>query len=112
MPSGMPGRAAASKGERPMKERRPLVDEAKRLAPVFRERSAETNKLRRLPDVTWKELIETGLLRGLQPAHWGGGEVYPKEFYSAVIEVARAEGSTGWVLGGAGVHPWQTGLLP
>jgi 3-hydroxy-9,10-secoandrosta-1,3,5(10)-triene-9,17-dione monooxygenase len=95
-----------------MHERRTLVDEAKRLAPTLRERSVETNELRRLPDITWKELIETGLLRGLQPTHWGGGEVHPKEFYSAVIEVARAESSTGWVLGVAGVHPWQTALFP
>jgi 3-hydroxy-9,10-secoandrosta-1,3,5(10)-triene-9,17-dione monooxygenase len=95
-----------------MKERRTLVDEARRLVPALRERAGETNQLRRLPDVTWKDLIETGLLRGLQPARWGGGEVHPKEFYSAVIEVARVEGSTGWVLGVIGVHPWQTALFP
>src|SRR5262249_21625786 len=95
-----------------MKERRTLVDEARRLAPTLQERSLETNELRRLPDITWKELMEAGLLRGLQPARWGGGEVHPKEFYSAVIEVARTEGSTGWVLGVVGVHPWQTALFP
>jgi 3-hydroxy-9,10-secoandrosta-1,3,5(10)-triene-9,17-dione monooxygenase len=34
----------------------------------------------------------------------------PREFYSAVIEVARAEGCAGWVAGIIGVHPWQTAL--
>ena len=95
-----------------MQEQRTLVDEARRLAPALRDRSVETNELRRLPDATWKALIETGLLRGLQPARWGGGQVHPKEFYSAVIEVARVEGSTGWVLAVVGVHPWQTALFP
>jgi 3-hydroxy-9,10-secoandrosta-1,3,5(10)-triene-9,17-dione monooxygenase len=86
------------------------VEAAKRLAPVLRERTAETNQLRRLPDATWSDLIETGILRALQPARWGGGEVDIGEFFAAVIEVARAEGSTGWVTGIIGVHPWHTAL--
>jgi 3-hydroxy-9,10-secoandrosta-1,3,5(10)-triene-9,17-dione monooxygenase len=89
-----------------------LVERAKALAPVLRERAAETNHLRRLPDATWRELINTGIVRGLQPARWGGGEVTPREFYNAVIEVARAEGCAGWVAGIVGVHPWQTALYP
>jgi 3-hydroxy-9,10-secoandrosta-1,3,5(10)-triene-9,17-dione monooxygenase len=87
-----------------------LVERTKALAPVLRERAAETNELRRLPDATWKDLLSTGIIRGLQPARWGGGEVHPREFYSAVIEVARAEGCAGWVAGIIGVHPWQTAL--
>jgi 3-hydroxy-9,10-secoandrosta-1,3,5(10)-triene-9,17-dione monooxygenase len=87
-----------------------LIDHAKALAPALRERAAETNRLRRLPDSTWKDLIETGIVRGLQPARWGGGEVDLREFYSAVSEVARADGCAGWVVGIVGVHPWQTAL--
>jgi 3-hydroxy-9,10-secoandrosta-1,3,5(10)-triene-9,17-dione monooxygenase len=89
-----------------------LVERAKKLAPALRERSAETNRLRRLPDSTWKDLIESGILRGLQPVRWGGGEVHPSEFYSAVSEVARADGCAGWVAGIVGVHPWQVALFP
>jgi 3-hydroxy-9,10-secoandrosta-1,3,5(10)-triene-9,17-dione monooxygenase len=87
-----------------------LVDRAKALAPLLRERTSETNQLRRLPAATWKDLIETGIVRGLQPSRWGGGEVSPREFYSAIFEVARAEGCAGWVAGIIGVHPWQTAL--
>ena len=89
-----------------------LVERAKALAPALRERAAATTKLRRLPDETWKDLVETGIVRGLQPARWGGGEVHPREFYSAIMEVARAEGCAGWVAGIIGVHPWQTALYP
>jgi 3-hydroxy-9,10-secoandrosta-1,3,5(10)-triene-9,17-dione monooxygenase len=82
------------------------------LAPILRERAAETTRLRRLPDSTWKDLLDTGIIRGLQPARWSGGELHPREFYSAIIEVARAEGCAGWVAGIIGVHPWQTALYP
>ena len=72
-----------------------LVEQAKALAALLRERAAETNRLRRLPDATG--LCDTGIICGLQPARWGGGELHPPEFHSAVIEVARAEGCAGWV---------------
>jgi 3-hydroxy-9,10-secoandrosta-1,3,5(10)-triene-9,17-dione monooxygenase len=98
------------KQETVMAPRTNLVERAKALAPALRERAAETNDLRRLPDATWKDLMGSGIIRGLQPARWGGGEVHPREFYGAVIEVARADGCAGWVAGIIGVHPWQTAL--
>jgi 3-hydroxy-9,10-secoandrosta-1,3,5(10)-triene-9,17-dione monooxygenase len=87
-----------------------LIERARALAPVLCERAAETNQLRRLPDVTWRDLLDAGILRSLQPARWGGSEAQPREFYSAVMEIARAEGCAGWVAGIVGVHPWQTAL--
>jgi 3-hydroxy-9,10-secoandrosta-1,3,5(10)-triene-9,17-dione monooxygenase len=94
-------------------ESRPtLVEKARGLAPALRERADQTNRLRRLPESTWKDLVETGIVRGLQPARWGGAEAHPREFYSAVSEIARAEGCAGWVAGIIGVHPWQVALFP
>jgi 3-hydroxy-9,10-secoandrosta-1,3,5(10)-triene-9,17-dione monooxygenase len=94
-------------------ESRPsLVERAKGLAGTLRERTAATNRIRRLPDSTWKDLIESGILRGLQPARWGGGELPLREFYAAVGEVARAEACAGWVAGIIGVHPWHVALFP
>ncbi len=87
-----------------------LADRAKALAPALRRRANETSELRRLPDSTWKDLVEAGIVRGLQPTRWGGGELHPREFYSAIMEVARADGCAGWVAGIIGVHPWQTAL--
>jgi len=89
-----------------------LIERAKGLATALRERAGETSNMRRLPDATWRDLIASGILRGLQPARWGGGEVHPREFYSAVSEIARAEGCAGWVAGIIGVHPWETALYP
>jgi 3-hydroxy-9,10-secoandrosta-1,3,5(10)-triene-9,17-dione monooxygenase len=89
-----------------------MIEEAIKLGPQIRELSNEGTRLRRLPDATWKLLLDSGLLRGLQPSRWGGGETHPAEHFSAVSEIARADGSAGWVAGVVGVHPWQLALFP
>jgi 3-hydroxy-9,10-secoandrosta-1,3,5(10)-triene-9,17-dione monooxygenase len=94
------------------RRRENLRDVAIRLAPECIRCSDETNHLRRFPEALWKQFVDTGLARALQASRWGGGEVHLWEFYSALIEIARAEGSLGWVLGVLGVHPWQTSLYP
>lgn len=80
------------------------------LAPTLRERAAETEALRRVPDTSIKELAETGFFRLLQPKAYGGYAAHPAVFYNAVREIARACGSTGWVASVVGVHPWHVGL--
>ena len=90
-----------------------LIETARELAPQLREASDEAKRLRRLPDATWKALLDGGILRGLQPLRWGGGETpNPADFFDAVAEVSRADGSHGWVSGIIGVHPWQLALFP
>ncbi len=41
-----------------------------------------------------------------------GLESDPVEFFTAVKEIASADGATGWVSSVVGVHPWQIGLFP
>lgn len=89
-----------------------LVETAAALAPKLRDASDEAKRLRRLPDATWNALRDGGILRGLQPSRWGGRESHPAEFFQAIAEVARADGSHGWVAGIVGVHPWQLALFP
>ena len=82
------------------------------LIPGIRERAADCEALRRLPDETFKEFQEAGLLRCVQPARWGGYELSPLTFYQAIAEVAAACPSSAWVLGVLGIHNWQLGLFP
>jgi len=89
-----------------------IIEKAIALAPLIRDASDEATRLRRLPDASWKALLEAGIPRGLQPSRWGGGECNPADFFEAVAEVARADGSHGWVTGIIGVHPWQLALFP
>jgi 3-hydroxy-9,10-secoandrosta-1,3,5(10)-triene-9,17-dione monooxygenase len=81
------------------------------LVPGIAERAATTEALRRLPDETFKEFQELGLLRALRPRRWGGLELDPLTFYQGVIEVATVCPSSAWVLGVLGVHDWQLALL-
>jgi len=88
------------------------LERARELAPRLRERAADCEALRRIPDESMKELREAGLLRALQPRRFGGSELDPWTFYEVVMEVSKACASTGWVLGVLGVHNWQLGLFP
>jgi 3-hydroxy-9,10-secoandrosta-1,3,5(10)-triene-9,17-dione monooxygenase len=89
-----------------------LIEEAKRVAPELAAAAVEGDELRRLPDRSWKILQEGGFLRALQPARFGGGEVTLLEFVDAVVELAKASPSAGWIAGVIGVHPWQLALFP
>jgi 3-hydroxy-9,10-secoandrosta-1,3,5(10)-triene-9,17-dione monooxygenase len=88
-----------------------IVAEAKRIAPQLASLAAEDEHLRRLSDKSWKLLMDSGILRALQPARWGGGEVSLVEFVDAAMELSRANPSAGWVAAVIGVHPWQLALF-
>jgi len=88
-----------------------LVERAKQLAPQLAESAAEDERLRRLADKTWKILLDSGFLRSLQPARWGGGEVSLMEFVDATMELARVSPSAAWIAGVVGLHPWQLALF-
>jgi 3-hydroxy-9,10-secoandrosta-1,3,5(10)-triene-9,17-dione monooxygenase len=81
------------------------------LLPTLRERAAGAERDRRLPDETVRDLKAAGLARILQPKRYGGLEGDPAVFYDCVMTVASACGSTGWVCGVVGVHPWQIALF-
>ena len=82
------------------------------LLPALRERAAQAEQLRRLPDETFADFQRAGLLRALQPKRYGGYELDPGVFYQAVSEVGAVCGSSGWVLGVLGVHNWHIAILP
>jgi len=88
-----------------------LVNEAERIADDLASARAEGDEMGRLPDAVWKQLLEGGFLRSLQPRRWGGGEAHLVEFVDAIIALSRANPSAGWVAGVIGVHPWQLALF-
>ena len=88
------------------------LDRVRALLPALRERAARAEQLRRLPDETFADFQEAGLLRALQPKRYGGYELDPGTFYQAVAEVGAVCGSSGWILGVLGVHNWHLAILP
>jgi 3-hydroxy-9,10-secoandrosta-1,3,5(10)-triene-9,17-dione monooxygenase len=87
------------------------LDAIRELLPRLRERAVAAEKERRVPAASIDELREAGMFRMLQPAHAGGLESDPREFFEAGRLVATACGSTGWVASVLGVHPWQIALF-
>ena len=88
------------------------LETVRSLIPEIAARAADCEALRRMPDETFKAFQETGLMRAVQPARWGGYELPPPVLYEAVMEVAAACPSSAWFLGVVGVHNWQLGLFP
>ncbi|MGN6723159.1 MAG: 3-hydroxy-9,10-secoandrosta-1,3,5(10)-triene-9,17-dione monooxygenase oxygenase subunit [Marmoricola sp.] len=88
-----------------------VLDGVRDLLPTFRERADEAERLRQVPEASVKALEETGFFRMLQPKRYGGLETDPVDFFTAVKEIASADGSTGWISSVLGVHPWQVGLF-
>lgn len=82
------------------------------LLPGIRKRAGQADVKRRIPEQTIAELQDAGVFRMLQPKRYGGLEAEPRHFYEVVRDIAGACGSTGWVAGVVGVHPWQIGLFP
>ena len=88
-----------------------LIDDVRKITDELAAAEAEGQALRRLPDQVWQHLLASGILRALQPARFGGGEVTLVEFLDAVVELSAASPSAGWVAGVIGVHPWQLALF-
>ena len=82
------------------------------LLPVLRERAADAERLRRLPDETFADFQKAGLFRALQPKRYGGYELDPGVLYQAVMEVGAVCGSSAWILGVIGVHNWHLAIFP
>jgi len=72
------------------------VAQAKALGPSIRAAADEIERTRRIPEPLLTELHASGLLRLFLPRVYGGGEVHPGVYLSAVLEVSRHDASVGW----------------
>ncbi|MGH7334386.1 MAG: 3-hydroxy-9,10-secoandrosta-1,3,5(10)-triene-9,17-dione monooxygenase oxygenase subunit [Candidatus Rokuibacteriota bacterium] len=88
------------------------LDRVRSLIPVVRERAVHAERLRRLPDETFKDFQRLGLFRCLQPKRYDGYELDPVTFYQAIMDVGAVCGSSAWILGVVGVHNWHLALFP
>jgi hypothetical protein len=71
-----------------MTERSELIQRSSDLVPRLRERAQRTERLRRLPGVTVRDLHEIGALRAAQPSRFGGIGLN----FDAVFDVAAELG--------------------
>ena len=86
-----------------------LIERARSLVPALRERAAETNALRKLPQATIDDFRRLELTRCLQPAMFGGyGSTY-RVFSKILRTLAQGCGSSAWVAAVHGEHNWIVG---
>ena len=82
------------------------------LAPLVREHADLIESERRLPEPVIRALTVLGIFRSFVPRALGGAEADPVTFCRAVEELARTDGSTGWVAMLCGSCGLFGGLLP
>ncbi|WP_416983826.1 acyl-CoA dehydrogenase family protein [Streptomyces sp. T028] len=88
-----------------------VVHRVEEAATLLAATAEETENLGRLSDESVKLVRQAGVMRLLQPTDFGGYAAHPRDFAEAVMAVARHCGSTGWVCGVGGVHPWEMAVM-
>jgi alkylation response protein AidB-like acyl-CoA dehydrogenase len=76
-----------------------LVERARAVAAIACQRADAAEQERRLPAETVTALAEAGLFTMCLPVAYGGPGVSPVTMIDAVLEVARGDGSAGWLAG-------------
>lgn len=89
-----------------------LLQRAKRLSQVLRERAQQTERDRRVSKGVTTMLIEAGLYRAVQPRRFGGLELSLEELRQLAFEVGRGCTSTGWCYGLSAANAWTLGMFP
>ncbi|SEK72625.1 Acyl-CoA dehydrogenase [Blastococcus sp. DSM 46786] len=79
-------------------------------ADEIRAQGVVNESLGKLSDTAAKTLRDAGVIRMLQPANYGGAEAHPVEWAETVMAIAALDGSTGWVAGIVGIHPWEMAM--
>ncbi len=86
---------------------------ARALAPEITQRADEAEAHGTMPIDLVERLRAAGVFRALQPRSLGGFEVAPVEFIEMIEELARADGSAGWIAAiGAGAPAFTAWLEP
>jgi 3-hydroxy-9,10-secoandrosta-1,3,5(10)-triene-9,17-dione monooxygenase len=88
----------------------PAIDALRDSGPELTAQASVNAEARKLSDATAKILRETGVMRLIQPARYGGLEADPRAFVEAMMLASQFDGAAGWVLGVVGVHNWHIGL--
>jgi 3-hydroxy-9,10-secoandrosta-1,3,5(10)-triene-9,17-dione monooxygenase len=73
-----------------------MVQRARGMIGVLRERQEECERIGRLPDETSREFVEAGFYRILQPRRFGGYEFDLPTFTRVAIALARGCPASGW----------------
>ena len=88
-----------------------LVQRARDLIPVLRQRAEACEKARSVPKETIADFQKAGFFKILQPKRWGGYEMSPNALNRVLMELGCGCPSSAWNVMVLGVHPFEVGLL-
>jgi 3-hydroxy-9,10-secoandrosta-1,3,5(10)-triene-9,17-dione monooxygenase len=89
-----------------------LIENARSLIPVVRERRAIGDAERKLPEETLEDFKRLGIVRSLTPKRFGGMEVDLETAHTVAMEVARGDGASGWLASFFPIHQFYCSWLP
>lgn len=89
-----------------------LMERARGLVPMLRERGRQHELERRLSPEAVQAMIDADLFRTLQPARYGGFEYDFALHLELTTEIGRGDAASAWILGVIGDHQWLLGLFP
>jgi alkylation response protein AidB-like acyl-CoA dehydrogenase len=90
--------------------REALIERARALIPMLRDRALATEEAGRLLPETVQAFTDAGFFRIVQPKRYGGFELGIDVLEEVVIEVGRGCGSSAWCLAILGGHSWWSAL--
>ena len=96
----------------PAQGREELLNRARELVPVLRERAPEAEQLRRMPDETVTDFHDANFYRALQPARYDGLELPFGVHTEFSVELARGCASSSWHAIIIACHAWVGGMFP
>jgi 3-hydroxy-9,10-secoandrosta-1,3,5(10)-triene-9,17-dione monooxygenase len=85
---------------------------ARELAPKLSERVAEADELRRMPDGSVQDLLDSGLIMLEAPKRYGGAELNLDSQIEVSAALAEGCGASGWVHSLWAAHLWLIGHYP
>jgi 3-hydroxy-9,10-secoandrosta-1,3,5(10)-triene-9,17-dione monooxygenase len=88
-----------------------MLERARALLPRLRERAAATAASRRLPQATFADLYDAGILSILRPQRFGGLQLPWGTHAEVAAVLAEACGSTSWICSVVGAHVWVIGRM-
>ncbi|WP_067670917.1 acyl-CoA dehydrogenase family protein [Nocardia miyunensis] len=89
-----------------------VIAAARALAPALKERAAETDRTRRVPDASFDAIQDAGLFHTLKPRRYGGFELGLYEYTQIGMELSRGCASTGWIYSVLSEHCWFISMYP
>ncbi|MBJ7593650.1 MAG: acyl-CoA dehydrogenase family protein [Candidatus Dormibacteraeota bacterium] len=75
-----------------------VLEKVRKLGPTLRERALEAERAGRHSDETIADLDATGAFKIGSPAEFGGDELSVRQQLDVVSEVAKWDGSCGWIV--------------